>query len=445
MLRFLGQTLLVALLAMHCAAQSPVVPAGSRFVMSHFMGNNGGGDERLYISVSADGLHWTALNNGNPVWQPDGWAGFVNVVRDPAIIYENGQYWVAYTSGNYGKHASFGLVKSADLLHWSFVGEISTAIAGATDPLTWNPTFFRDGDGAVHLFISISPINGTTYNPQPAMRSYELHPLAADWSQWSVPALVMLPSTNTNEFWAWKEGDTYHGIYIDYSQPYLGNWFHVTSSGLLSGWAISQRLGFTTHEGGMLIKKPAGGYRLFFEPGNGASPPGYRYADCENSFSGFTPTQTVTSEVPMRNGKMTALVATTSYSSWQTEKLNSLPQFDQIPGADPDRDGLANLLEYACDQNPTTRDTTGTPQCTVITSGSAQYLGMSFRRLPQAAGLMLALEASSDLATWDASAGAVVSCSMTLLTDGAEWVQARDAIAVEAAPRRFLRLRALAR
>ena len=53
--------------------QSPIVPAGSRFVMSHFKSNNLGGDERLYISVSPDALNWTALNNGNPVWQPVGW------------------------------------------------------------------------------------------------------------------------------------------------------------------------------------------------------------------------------------------------------------------------------------------------------------------------------------------------------------------------------------
>jgi hypothetical protein len=95
--------------------------------------------------------------------------------------------------------------------------------------------------------------------------------------------------------------------------------------------------------------------------------------------------------------------------------------------------------------DPTARDTTGTPRCTVITSGSAQYLGMSFRRLPQAAGLVLALEVSSDLATWDSSPEAVISRSMTLLSDGAEWIQARDATAVGAAPRRFMRLQALTR
>jgi hypothetical protein len=75
--------------------------------MSHFGGNDGGGIEKLYISVSPDGINWEALNGGNPVWEPAGWAPFQNVVRDPSIVYANGYYWVAYTSGNYGKGASF--------------------------------------------------------------------------------------------------------------------------------------------------------------------------------------------------------------------------------------------------------------------------------------------------------------------------------------------------
>src|SRR5688572_1769864 len=72
---------------MVCAAgaQEPIVPPDSRFVMSFFKANGGGGDERLFISVSPDGQNWTALNGGQPVWQHPLWPTYV--VRDPTIVY----------------------------------------------------------------------------------------------------------------------------------------------------------------------------------------------------------------------------------------------------------------------------------------------------------------------------------------------------------------------
>ncbi|HET6408144.1 MAG TPA: hypothetical protein VFG14_09710, partial [Chthoniobacteraceae bacterium] len=167
------------------AAQT--LPAEARFVMSHFKANAGGGDERLFVSWSPDGLNWTCLNNGLPVWQPPGWEGFWNVVRDPSIIFANGYYWVAYTAGNYGKGAKFGLVKSTDLVNWEFVASVDVTLPGATDQLTWNPVFFEDGDGSIHATIAISPVGGSQYNCVPYMRVHEIHPVSPDWSTWSTP------------------------------------------------------------------------------------------------------------------------------------------------------------------------------------------------------------------------------------------------------------------
>src|SRR5215207_6136330 len=114
-------------------AQSPNLPAGTRFIMSHFHATAEMNLEKLFISTSSDGLNWQMLNDGNPVWAPLPWESF----RDPSIVHANGWYWVAFTSGNYGAQASFGLVKSKDLLNWTYVGPVSTLIPGATDPLTW--------------------------------------------------------------------------------------------------------------------------------------------------------------------------------------------------------------------------------------------------------------------------------------------------------------------
>jgi hypothetical protein len=433
---------LLPLLAVTCLrvdAQEPGLPADTRFIMSHFSLQ-----EKLWISISPDGLAWTALNGGEPVWQPPGYKPFGDVVRDPAILFENGTFWVAYTSGNYGKHASFGLVRSTDLLNWSFVGEISTLIPDATDPLTWNPTWFRDGDGSIHLFVNISPINGSTYMPVPGMRTYELHPLNAAFTEWSEPVLVELPSANTNEFWVWKEGDTYHGIYINL--PFSPSsdhrhWFHVVSDNLISGWREPLKLGFVTEEGGMLVRKPAGGYRFFLEPGNGVSPPGYRWCDTADSMGSFTSQQMVSATVPMRNGKMILAPGVFTYGDWEAAHLSSVPPMDRTPRADPDHDRNNNLLGCLLNLDPLIPDSASDRIIGGIkSSGASRFLSLEYRYLPAFSGMNHGVEISANLSNWF-SGPSVVTQSITMLSDGTEQIRARDATPIDtAAPRRFIRL-----
>lgn len=300
-----------AIFAATLQAQTARLPAGTKYVMSFFKANSGGGDERLYISISPDGLNWTTLNNGNPVYQPANWQPFYNVVRDPSIIYNCGFWWVAYTSGNYGNHASFGLVKSPDLINWTFVGEINATIPGAAaqygasyDPLTWNPVFYRDSDGSVHVFVNISPINGSEYNPTPTMNPYELHPASKDWSQWSAPALVSLQDGDTNEFYVWKTGAVYNAIFVNFNNG--SAWTYATSNNLLTGWTDVRSIGFNNQEGGMIIPQASGADRLYLEPGNTAPTPGYQWCDSFDQLTTFTAQQPVNSDVPAQNGKMTS-------------------------------------------------------------------------------------------------------------------------------------------
>jgi hypothetical protein len=416
------------LLALVMAAAA-ALPPGTRYVMSHFKTDNGGGDERLYISVSPDALTWTALNGGNPVYQPVGWSGFNNVVRDPSIIYENGFYWVAHTSGNYGRHASFALLKSADLLAWTLVGEIGTLIPGATDPLTWSPTFFRDGDGTVHVYVAIRPDGGASYSPVPGMRVHELHPVNADWTQWSAPVLVDLPSTNTNEFWVWKEGALYHGIYVDFTRggsPYV----HVTSSAPVSGWGNPRELGFYGQEGGFVLKRPDGGYRVYTEGGNSAGGT-YLYSDWNSTFTSATAQTLVQSTVPMRNGKVMAVPNGLSYADWSAAQLAGAPAASQAPEADPEHDGRANVLEFATGSDPLHSDRE--PALLPMSGGVVRY------RRAAGAEATLALEVSPDLQGWYSGPAYTQELSVTLRTDGTEEVAASPLIS---GPQLFYRLRA---
>jgi hypothetical protein len=308
---------------------------------------------------------------------------------------------------------------------------------GMDDPMTWNPVWFRDGDGSVHLFVSIrpyrSPGNPDAYSPVPYMRVYEMHPLNADFTQWSAPVAVELPSTNTNEFWCWKEGDTYHAVYVDFA--YGSRQTHSTSQNLITGWIGQQRLPQNA-EGGMMLRKPGGGYRFYLE-----AAAGYYFQDGNDALTQFSGTQSVTSTMLMRNGKMTAAPNVFTYAGWQAAHLASLPAEKQAPLADPDGDGRTNLMECALDSDPVTADATdGRAVAGVVSSGTANYLGITFRKMRQFAGVSYSAEVSPTLASWDSGAD-VVQQSATLMTDGSELVRARDSVALDGtAPRRFIRL-----
>lgn len=392
-------------------AQGPNLPPGTRFIMSHFKHNGGGGDERLYISVSPNGVNWEALNNGNPVWEPVGASGFWNVVRDPSIVFANDWYWVAYTSGNYGYHKSFGLVKSRDLLNWTFVGEIDTAIPGAVDSLTWGPFFFKDADGSVHLFVSISLTNGSIYYPLPDLRTHELHPLNADFTQWSSPVLVQLPSTNTNEFWPWKEGDTYHAIYVDFARG--GQYYYSKSQNLITGWQPGTYMGFGGYEGGFVLKKPEGGYRLYLEGGNGGSG-AYKFYDGDQ-FPFFALAGAVSTLTPMRNGKIITAPGTTTFAQWQTLRVPGETPAQQAEEADPDGDGIPNLAESVTGTNPLK------PNATVMTGwldANGRFRAThAFDR--SISGVSLSMESATTLPSWGAASGLELR-SVTMMSDGLE-------------------------
>jgi hypothetical protein len=400
------------------------VPANAVFVMSYFKANGGGGDERLYISTSPDGLTWTSIAGDNPVWQPPNWAPFTNVVRDPSIIYEKGWFWVAFTSGNYGNHAAFGLVKSQDLVNWTYLGDISAPVPGATAQLTWNPVFFRDGDGSVHLFLNISPDGGPTYACTPNMRSYVTQPASADWTQWTTPALLSLPSTNTNEFFCWKEGPIYHGVYVDFNNG--GGWQHVTSTNLVTGWTAADYMYFNAYEGGMVLKNPSGGYRFFCE-----QDAGYFFCDVNEELVDGHDTQPVTSDVSMNNGKMISMPGATTFAAWAAANTPSASG----PLDNPSGDGTCNLLKCALGLDPNQSEAANLPAAQVVTYGGSQYLRFQYYRHPQYLNLCTTVQSSADSKSWNP----IAPLSITLMIDGSELVESRVPLSSRA---RFLRIEA---
>lgn len=104
--------------------------------------------------------------------------------------------------------------------------------------------------------------------------------------------------------------------------------------------------------------------------------------------------------------------------------------------ADPDGDGISNLLEYALNLNPTSADRNALPQATILEEGGSSYLVLEVNKSSTASGISLIVESSSELQSWSSGEGNTV-----ILEDSASVLRVRDAQPISDNSRRFLRLR----
>jgi DNA-binding beta-propeller fold protein YncE len=77
-------------------------------------------------------------------------------------------------------------------------------------------------------------------------------------------------------------------------------------------------------------------------------------------------------------------------------------------GADPDGDGIPNLLEYFLGGTPTAANRSLLPVQAIETVAGVPYLTLSFPRNPDAAGVSFAIEQSVDLQNWLAAGSSVM-------------------------------------
>ncbi|MDB4730031.1 lamin tail domain-containing protein [bacterium] len=128
---------------------------------------------------------------------------------------------------------------------------------------------------------------------------------------------------------------------------------------------------------------------------------------------------------------------------WTASKFSVSEQADpSVSGvlADPDGDGVSNLLEYALGTDPEVSD--GVLEGLVVGHDSNSYLALSFTRITNAADLTYLVEIGNDLTGWSMNSSVVDTVDQG---DDAETVIVRDLIPLQEPPamRRFMRLRVI--
>jgi hypothetical protein len=132
--------------------------------------------------------------------------------------------------------------------------------------------------------------------------------------------------------------------------------------------------------------------------------------------------------------------STLSYDAWKAQHFTSSELSDpQVSGdgADPDHDGLANLVEYALGHDPTAANQTGRPAVSRVSIGGQGYLALNFRRLLLEHEVEYRVESSDDLVHWQAVPQP--ADVPVLNSDGTLTVTYRDQSPIGTKTERFLR------
>lgn len=125
------------------------------------------------------------------------------------------------------------------------------------------------------------------------------------------------------------------------------------------------------------------------------------------------------------------LTVLSALQDWQQQNFGADASNPAIAGetADPDSDGLPNLLEYALGLNPTVFTATS-----VVVDTATGALRLTAAKNPAATDVTCVVEVSGDLVSWTTS-------GTTVVTNTTAQLQVRDDTAVSGANRRFIRLK----
>lgn len=139
---------------------------------------------------------------------------------------------------------------------------------------------------------------------------------------------------------------------------------------------------------------------------------------------------------PVMTGQVTVTFVD-SYENWAIRHFGSPLEVEAQRLADDDRDGYANLLEFALGFDPSVVESRALLETTVEPGG---ILTLSYFRSYLPEGVTITPEVSSDLLTWQIGPGVLKETVLGSTVDG-EFVQVEDLFVPDGRTPRFLRLR----
>lgn len=234
-------------------------PEYNNYLFAYFVGD-GSGQESIYFAVSEDGMNWTGLNNGEPVFVSTlGTTG----LRDPFIIRspEGDKYYLIATDLCIGKSKDWGKAQtegstsimvweSADLITWSEqrMAKINVDTAGCT----WAPEAYYNKEIGEYMVFWASKTADDGYSKQ---RIYYV--TTKDFTTFSEPKVWMdyphsvIDATIIEEdgiYYRFVKNEETRQIFMESATSLLGEWTTMESKMLKSKHGVEGPAIFEFHE-----------------------------------------------------------------------------------------------------------------------------------------------------------------------------------------------------
>ena len=164
----------------------------------------------------------------------------------------------------------------------------------------------------------------------------------------------------------------------------------------------------------------------------------------DNGSTGSGSTNSASQQVPIT--VTGAAIDTWRNQNFSASSLSDPAQEATVWGdlADPDQDGVNNLLEYALHSNPNSRESISASIFTgMLITNAVQYQTLSFKRLKNEPSLQYVPEVSGDKSTWAFGTNTVRLLNITNIDATMEWAVFQDLTPVAPGNARFMRLRVI--
>jgi hypothetical protein len=150
--------------------------------------------------------------------------------------------------------------------------------------------------------------------------------------------------------------------------------------------------------------------------------------------------------VPTANALVVYGLLASPYQMWQQNNFTAGELADPtISGdnADPDGDGMPNLMEYAFNLNPKAADLGCVPQSSIQDFSGTQYQVITYNQVLYATDISYTVQVSSDLVNWDSGPGFTMPVlPPTDNGDGTQTWVVRDALPYDgSSAARFIRVK----